>query len=147
MPLLHLVARPLLSSLFVGAGLDSLRDPGPKAEVAAPFLDRARATLPALPDDDVQLVRLNAAVQVGAGVLLATGKAPRLAALALAGSLVPTTLSAHAFWEHPEGQAREAQQVQFLKNASVMGGLLAVAGAARRRRARKGPSRRCRWAR
>ena len=134
MPLLHLLARPLLSSLFVGAGLDSLRAPGPKAEMAAPFLERVRDTLPALPGDDEQLVRFNAAVQVGAGVLMATGKMPRTAALALAGTLVPTTLAAHAFWEQEDEAARAAQQVQFLKNASVLGGLLAVAGAARKRK-------------
>ena len=47
-----------------------------------------------LPDDDVLIVRANGAVQAGAGALLATGIQPRLSALAMAGSLVPTTIAA-----------------------------------------------------
>ena len=38
-------------------------------------------------------------------------------------SLVPTTLSVHSFWEAPEAE-RPAQKIQFLKNLSMLGGLL-----------------------
>ena len=47
----------------------------------------------------VALVRLNRAVQVVVGGALAAGKLPRVAALALAVSLVATTLADHRFWE------------------------------------------------
>ena len=43
-------------------------------------------------------MRANAAVQVVAGTTLALGLAPRLSALAPAGSLVPTTLAGHPYW-------------------------------------------------
>jgi putative oxidoreductase len=46
-------------------------------------------------------------VQVVGGALLALGKAPRLAASALAGSLIPTTLAWHAYWEHQDPTARK----------------------------------------
>ena len=45
------------------------------------------------------LVRVNGAVQVGAGVFLAIGKFRRPAAFALIGSIIPTTYAGHRFWE------------------------------------------------
>ena len=44
-------------------------------------------------------VRINGGVQVAAGALLTLNKLPRLAALALAATLVPTTAAGHRFWE------------------------------------------------
>jgi hypothetical protein len=41
------------------------------------------------PENRLQLVRLNASVQIAAAARLAIGKLPRLAALTLAASLVP----------------------------------------------------------
>ena len=77
-----------------------------------------------LPDDDEVLVRGNAAVMVAAGALLVLGKAPRLSALALAGSLVPTTLAGHSYWEHEDPATRKIQRIQFHKNLAMIGGLL-----------------------
>jgi putative oxidoreductase len=42
------------------------------------------------PENRLQLVRLNASVQIAAAARLAIGKLPRLAALTLAASLVPS---------------------------------------------------------
>ncbi len=80
-----------------------------------------------LPDDSEKLVKINAGVQVGAGLLLAIGRFPRLAAIALAGSIVPTTLAGHRFWEEDDPSARSKQQVQFLKNVGLLGGLIFAA--------------------
>jgi hypothetical protein len=63
---------------------------------------------------------------VGAGSLLAIGRLPRLSALALAASLVPTTAAGHRFWER-KGADRKEQQVHFFKNVSLFGGLLLAA--------------------
>jgi uncharacterized membrane protein YphA (DoxX/SURF4 family) len=75
----------------------------------------------------VQLVRINGAVQLGAGLMLATGRMPRLAAVALAGSLVPTTAAGHRFWEAKDPDAKRAQTIQFMKNLSMFGGLVFAA--------------------
>lgn len=75
---------------------------------------------------DETYVRANGAIQVVGGVLLATGRAPRLASAVLAASLVPTTLAGHRFWEL-EGDERQAQQLHFLKNVSLLGGLVLAA--------------------
>ncbi|MEU2721213.1 DoxX family protein [Streptomyces smyrnaeus] len=122
---LQLFSRPMIGAFFVNAGVGTLSNPEPPTEMAAPFLDKLREKVP-LPGDDVTLVRVNAAVQVVAGALLTTGRAPRTAALALAASLLPTTLAGHPFWEQEDPGQRAAQRIQFGKNAAIMGGLLAV---------------------
>ena len=120
------LARPLLASVFVTAGVDTLRNPGPRAELAEPVTSMAASVLP-LPADTEMLVKLNAGVQVGAGLLLATGRLPRLAACALVASLVPTTAAGHRFWEEGDPARRKQQQVQFFKNLSLLGGLILAA--------------------
>lgn len=123
MSLTRRIARPLLAAVFVSSGIDTLRNPGPRVARAEPLTPKLTESLP-LPDDTEQLVKVNAGVQVVAGVLLALGRCPRLAAAALAGSLVPTTLAGHPFWDEDDPAARAGQQTQFLKNLGLLGGLV-----------------------
>ena len=119
------VARPLLAGMFVYGGLDAFRNPAgkvPRAEKVAPDI----ANLVGVDADTEQLVQFNGAVQVAAGITLALGIFPRVSALALAGSLIPTTLAGHRFWDEEDDGARGAQTIQFLKNAAMFGGLLLV---------------------
>ena len=117
------IARPLLAAVFVSSGIDTLAKPGPRVAKAEKLVPKLADSLP-LPDDAEQLVKVNAGVQVVAGLLLAMGPLPRLAAAALALSLVPTTLAGHPFWEEDDPTARAQQRTQFLKNAGLLGGLL-----------------------
>jgi putative oxidoreductase len=126
MALTRMLARPLLASSFVASGVDVLRNPEAKQADAEPVASQVAESL-GLPDDTVTLIKINGAVQVGAGLLLATGRLPRLAAAALAVSLVPTTLARHRFWEADDPDARAGQQVHFLKNLSALGGLILAA--------------------
>lgn len=119
-------ARVLTGSTYVLLGLDAVRAPGGRVEQAAPVLAAMRKWAP-LPKDDEMVVRGNAAVQVAAGTLLALGIAPRLAALTLAGSLVPTTLAGHSYWAVEDPAARKLQRIQFHKNLAMIGGLLFAA--------------------
>ncbi|SFA61738.1 Uncharacterized membrane protein YphA, DoxX/SURF4 family [Rhodococcoides kroppenstedtii] len=126
------IARPMLASIFVAGGVDALRNPSGRAKAAKPLIDKSQDVLPDevtqnVPDDPETLVKINAAIQIGGGVLLATGKAPRIASAVLAGSLVPTTLAGHAFWEETDPEAKALQRTQFLKNVSLLGGLLIAA--------------------
>lgn len=126
------IARPLLSTVFIAGGIDSLRSPAPKAQAAGPFLEKSVETLPAavtqrVPSDPETLVKINAAVQIGAGAMLALGKAPRASSLVLAGTLVPTTLAGHDFWNVDDPQQRAMQRMQFFKNMTMLGGLLIAA--------------------
>ncbi|MEU3763566.1 DoxX family membrane protein [Amycolatopsis keratiniphila] len=130
--ILRRVARPLLAAIFISGGIGALKDTQGHAKAAEPFLtesfDKLEGVVPeSVPRDPATLVRIDAAVKVGAGVALAAGKAPRLASLLLLGSLVPTTLAAHRFWEIKEPAERQQQQIQFIKNAGLAGGLLLAA--------------------
>jgi uncharacterized membrane protein YphA (DoxX/SURF4 family) len=100
-------ARFLTGSTYLLLGFDALREPGGRVDQAAPFLAAIRTKIP-LPSDDELVVRGNAAVQVLGGALLALGVAPRLSALALAGSLIPTTLAGHSYSAPPGRQEATA---------------------------------------
>lgn len=125
------IARPLLGSIFVYTGYTGLTsDPGRKADTVAPLVEKATEALPAspaIPTSARSWVRINAGVQLGGGLLLATGRAPRAASLALAGTLVPATVVDHPFWAESNPEARREQQLHFVKNLSLLGGLL-IAG-------------------
>src|SRR5215472_10032369 len=123
------VARPMLASIFIVQGLESLRHPEMVAPRAEPVVKRMSGMAPALPDDPEQAVRVNGAVQLAAGTMLGLGWFPRLAALALAGTLVPTTLAGHPYWDEEDDATRQQQCIHFLKNLSMMGGLVIAAGA------------------
>ncbi|MBA3621176.1 MAG: DoxX family protein [Euzebyales bacterium] len=125
MSLLRRLARPLLASMFVTGGVDALLNPAPKVPVADDVATSVAGHLPGLSEQDTEtLVRLNGGVQVGAGTLFALGRFPRLSALALAASLVPTTAAAHRYWEYDDPVQRQQQQAHFFKNVSMLGGLL-----------------------
>jgi uncharacterized membrane protein YphA (DoxX/SURF4 family) len=124
-------ARTMLAAIFVSGGLDTIRHPERVAPKAKPVTDKVAPTLgsvaPKAPTDTEKLVRLNGAAQVAGGLLLATGHATRPAAVLLAGSLVPTTLAGHRFWEVKDPEERTQQQIHFLKNVGLFGGLLLAA--------------------
>jgi putative oxidoreductase len=112
--------------MFVVGGTDALLQPENKVARAEKIGPKVAASL-GLPEDAETLVKLNGAVQVSAGFLLAIGKLPRLSSLALAASLIPTTLAGHRFWEETDERARATQRIQFFKNLSMLGGLLLAA--------------------
>ena len=127
MTIVRRVARPLLAAQFINGGLDQLRRPAGNAAHGGPVipalagLSVGPVTLPSEPEG---LVKLNGAIMTGAGSLLAIGRFPRLAALVLAGSIVPTTLTGHRFWERSDPDERRHDLHEVLKNAGLLGGLL-----------------------
>ena len=116
-------ARIFTGSTYVLLGFDALRAPGARVEQAGPVLAAIRKVVP-IPDDDELVVRANAAVQVVCGAMLALGRAQRVSALLLAGSLIPTTLAGHSYWAVEDPAARKIQRIQFHKNLAMLGGLL-----------------------
>ncbi len=126
MTVVRRIARPLLASMFVIGGLDALRHPSTKTAKAEPLVHRLAGPL-RLPDDPELLVRANGATMVVGGSLLALGRLPRLSALALAVSLLPTTVAGHPFWEEEDEADRAREKVNFFKNLSMLGGVLLAA--------------------
>lgn len=121
------VADPLLASMFIAGGLDAVQHPEGKVKKAEFVTKPVAARVGILPDDTETLVKINGAVQIAAGSLLALGKFRRLAALALIGSVIPTTAAGHRFWEEVDPEQQAQQRVHFLKNAGLLGGLVLAA--------------------
>jgi uncharacterized membrane protein YphA (DoxX/SURF4 family) len=126
--LIRRIARPLLSAVFIGQGIDSLLHPKPAAEAAAPAVDGLRS-LPdpvgsSIPSDPKTFAQINAAVQIGGGLLLAAGKAPRIASAALAFTVLPANLGAHMFWSESDPQLKAQKRKDFLTDLSLVGGLI-----------------------
>jgi putative oxidoreductase len=122
-------ARTLLGALFIGSGWMALRHPDRLVPKAKPVTDRLSPALQAasLPTEAETLVKVNGALQLTGGLLLATGHLTRPAATALAVSVVPSTLAAHPFWTETDPHRRADQRVQFAKNLGLLGGLLFAA--------------------
>jgi putative oxidoreductase len=114
----------MLASIFVVQGLDTFQHPEREAKAAAPVVGPIAERIPAIPADPEQAVRLNGAIQAVAGTTLGLGVLPRLSALVLAGTLVPTTLAGHRYWEIEDPELRAQQRIHFLKNLTMLGGLL-----------------------
>jgi uncharacterized membrane protein YphA (DoxX/SURF4 family) len=123
------VARGLLAAIFVRGGWNAFNNPDRLVPTAKSVTDRLAPTLDAvgMPTDTRTLVRLNGAAQMAGGVLLATNTAVRPAAFMLIGSLIPTTLAGHDFWTQDDPDQKAANQVQFVKNLGLIGGLLLAA--------------------
>jgi putative oxidoreductase len=109
------VGQALLGATFIKLGFDAAVRPGPRVDKAAAL---------GLPNAELA-VRGNGAAMVAGGAALTLHKLPRLAAFGLIVSMIPTTLAGHAFWDF-DGAERKTQEIQFLKNAGLVGGLLLV---------------------
>lgn len=114
----------MLASLFVVGGASAIKNPALRAGKAQPLADLLKKAAPQTPIDATNLVRINGAVHVGAGLALATGRAPRTSAAVLALTMPPTTVTGHRFWEESDPAARTNQLMHFLKNMAITGGLL-----------------------
>ena len=117
----------MLASIFVLQGFDAMVNPERVSARAEPVVQPLAERVPLIPNQTEQAVRINGAVQFTAGLLLGMGRLPRLSALAIAATLVPTTLAGHRFWEIDDKQERATQRIHFLKNLSILGGLLLAA--------------------
>lgn len=126
--LLRRVARPLLSVAFIGQGIETLLDTKSASDVVRPTLEGLQ-TLPEpvaqkVPTDAATVARVNAGVQIGAGLLLATGRIPRVASGLLALTVVPGNLGDHMFWNETDPGRKAAKRRGFLTDLSLIGGLV-----------------------
>ena len=133
MTLLRAAARTMLASYFVASGVKALRDPDSLVPDAEPLTDKivplVKEYAPAqvasfIPENAKTLVRVHGATQLVGGLALASGKGRRMGAMLLAYSLIPSTIAKHPFWSRTEAAEREHDRHQFLKNTSLLGGVL-----------------------
>ncbi|QDP97132.1 DoxX family membrane protein [Microlunatus elymi] len=133
MTLVRAIGRTMLSSYFVLNGIRAVRNPSEFVADAEPLAERivptAKRFAPEqvaglIPEDTATLVRLNGAAQVIGGVALASGKGRRLGAGLLALSLIPATVARHPFWSRTDREEKTADRQQFVKNLSLLGGVI-----------------------
>lgn len=133
MTLLRSTARTMLASYFVVSGLKAVRDPESLLPAAEPLVDTVVPQVQRFAPDQVSelvptdaktWVRINGVLELVGGLALASGKGRRLGAGLLALSLVPTTIGKYPFWSRTDPAERAADRDHFLKNVSLLGGVL-----------------------
>jgi len=111
-----LVGRILLALMFVLAGFSKIGGfEGTAGYIASKGLPAASL-----------LAALTIVLEVGGGLAIMLGFFTRWSALALAGFTLLASFIFHAFWSMPAEQ-QMMQQLMFMKNISVAGGLLVLA--------------------
>jgi putative oxidoreductase len=110
-----LLARILIAIVFVMSALKYHF-----GGVGMRYAESYRAPLPGL------LVPLSGLVIVVASLMVAAGAWADVAALVLVAFLLVTSYYMHPFWKETDPQAKMGQQVHFLKNLGLAGGLLVL---------------------
>ena len=113
---LALIGRILLALMFVLAGFSKIGGfEGTAGYIASKGLPAASL-----------LAALTIVLELGGGLAIMFGFFTRWSALALAGFTLLASFIFHAFWSLPADQ-QMMQQLMFMKNISVVGGLLMLA--------------------
>ena len=108
-----LIGRVLLALIFVVSGYGKISG----FEGVTAFIASKGLPMPAV------VAALTIMLELVGGLLILSGWKSRWVALLIFLWLIPTTVVFHAFWAAEPAQAM-AQQSQFLKNVSIMGGML-----------------------
>ncbi|HET9657307.1 MAG TPA: DoxX family membrane protein, partial [Kineosporiaceae bacterium] len=126
MSIVRRLARPLLAAAFIETGMSTLRHPGTQAERIRPLVNQVSGQFGQSVDPELVL-RVDGALLIGAGGLLALGRMPRLAALALAAGAAPSTYAEMAFWQEKDPQRRRERRNEVLTRLGLIGGALLAA--------------------
>ncbi|MCI7551600.1 MAG: DoxX family protein [Actinomycetaceae bacterium] len=128
MNLLRSIARPLLATPFIVAGVDALRHPEQHRARAREIYSLVERFGVQAPDDETTdlITRGTGGAVALAGAALATSKAPRLASLVLGTAPIPIALANNPFWIH-KGPQRRADLVNLASALGLVGGALIAA--------------------
>lgn len=130
MTIVRVVARPLLATSYVAAGIERLRNTSSTAQALQPCLDRAASSFPSaapLAGNARLLAQAVGVTQIGAGLLLGWGKFSRLAALLLAGATAVNAYVEYQSTAVDTAEGKRNRRGQLLKNGSLMGAALLAA--------------------
>lgn len=117
-PWAMLAGRVLLALLFILSGYGKIGSFSPTAA----YMASKQLPMPEL------LLVITIVIELLGGLMIAAGVYARLAAFVIFLWLLPTTFVFHAFWAADAAQMQN-QFNHFMKNVSIMGGLLLLAGA------------------
>lgn len=110
---LALVGRILLAVLFIWSGYGKVTS----FSATAAYIASQGMPLPEV------ATALTIVIELGLGLAIAIGWKTRLAAGVIALWLIPTSFLFHNFWSAPADQMM-AQQINFMKNVAIFGGML-----------------------
>lgn len=113
--ILYPLGRALLGALFLVSGINKIF----AFSYVAGWMASTGLPLAGL------LLAITIVIEVGGGLLLITGVQARWAALVIALFLIPVTFVFHAFWSADAAHFQD-QLTNFLKNVSILGGMLVV---------------------
>lgn len=123
--LLRKIARPLLAAWFIHDGIDAARHPAVHVVTARRPANQATDALGRAPLSDRQLrtlVQVHGGLTVAAGVALAVGRTPRLAALSLAALSLPLAVAEQPFTPGPRTRADRTEP--FIRRLGAIGAAL-----------------------
>ena len=114
----------MLAATFITRGVEALRSPKPAADAARPTLEGLsklpEPVGPNVPTNAETVAKVTAGVQIGAGLLLATGRLPRISSAALAVSVVPGSLGAHAFWNETDAERKASERRALITDVGLI---------------------------
>jgi putative oxidoreductase len=108
-----LLGRLALGTIFVKSGIQKLLT---LSAFAASLASRG------IPESSVWAV-IGATVECIGGILIVTGLKTRYASMLMILFVIVATAISHRYWEFADA-ARRAQEIQFFKNVSIIGGFL-----------------------
>lgn len=113
---IFLLGRILFSLVFLGSGMGHLTQTEGSAQYAAyKKVPNAKA-----------MVQLTGVLMVLGGLAIVLGVWMDLAALGIAVLVLIFGFVMHRFWEETDGQTKQVEIAQFMKNVSIAGGALMV---------------------
>lgn len=116
MDVIALIARILFTAIFIGAGIGHLT----ATQAMSGYAASKKLPRPTL------MVQVSGVYVLLASAMLILGIWPDLAALALVPFLLVTAFVFHDFWSQTDAEAKQNEQLQFLKDLSLAGGALAL---------------------
>lgn len=130
--MLRRIARPMLASYFLVDGVNTARNAAEHAADTEAMLERVRKVVPAayaqyVPQDPELVTQVLGGTRSVSSSLLALGKAPRVNAALLAGTMLPNLLGRDAFWDATTPAEKEARRNGFVTSTALLGALMIVA--------------------
>lgn len=122
MNLVRLIARPMLASYFIADGIDAAMKPAAHAEKFSKVTPVKAGAPQSLLGCRDPASAISGAVTAGAGLALAVGKAPRLAAAVLALANIPITLLNAPVWEKSTPDVTKENRRALLRGLGLGGG-------------------------
>jgi uncharacterized membrane protein YphA (DoxX/SURF4 family) len=129
------IARFLLSAIFLAEGVNKIIHWGDAEQILMNVLGNWQSYLSSFEWTQIffstlisftpSLLLVATLMEWGGALLLLLGIKERFGAALLLIMLIPTTILYHQFW-FIEGGEKELQQVMFLKNLAILGGLILV---------------------